>query len=107
VLVLNPGTASSYTDLCDISVEFEKAYETWNTDQGLTSLRAESADPSKTAVIMYSVPEGVLDVVVTEAEKTAAWLFLTSDNQADGYLNFSPLFANFVASLDKSASSKA
>ena len=98
--VLNPGTISGYTDIADISVEFEKGYDQWKTDGGLTDLQAEGLDPSKVAIIMYSLPESALEEVVKEAEGTAQWFFLTSDDQAQGYLGFSTIFANFVASVD-------
>ena len=98
--VLNPGTISAYTDIGDISVEFEKSYDEWKDDTGLSALQAAGVESSKVALIMYSLPESALDAVVQEAKGTADWLFLTSDDQAKGYLQFSSIFANVVASLD-------
>ncbi|KAF2679269.1 hypothetical protein K458DRAFT_408306 [Lentithecium fluviatile CBS 122367] len=97
------GFGDKVVDLADISVEYEKSYDEWGADTGLEALKTASIDSSKVAVIMYSVPESAMDAVVKEAQGTADWLFLTSDNQAEGYLGFSPIFANFVASLDSGA----
>lgn len=101
--VLNPGTTSAFTDLGDISVEFEKSYEEWKGDTGLSALQAAGVEASKVAAIMYSLPESALDEVVKDAKGTAQWLFLTSDDQAKGYLQFSTIFANMVASVDAGA----
>jgi hypothetical protein len=99
--VLNPGTSSSYTDLSDISVEFEKSYAEWSGPTGLSGLKSASVPASKVAVVMYSASDSVLDTVVQQTEGVADYVFITSDSQAEAYEGFSPIFADMVASLDK------
>lgn len=86
---------------------FEETFDRFLLKENFDALRAHRLPRGKLAVILHSLPDislRMLDFIVEQVQEGADWLFLTDVKTKDEYYHsFSPMFADFVKSVDGGA----